>query len=107
MIEISAVVPTHNRKSMLRELIEALASQDYSKNKYEIIIVDDDSSDGTEDLVKSLKIPNLIYIRQKKAGPSTARSRGIKRARGRIVALLDDDLIPAKGWLRAMKSSFV
>ncbi|MBI4174476.1 MAG: glycosyltransferase [Candidatus Aenigmarchaeota archaeon] len=107
MIEISAVVPTHNRKSMLHELIEALASQDYPKNKYEIIIVDDDSSDGTEDLVKSLKIQNLIYMRQKKAGPSTARSRGIKKARGRIVALLDDDLIPAKGWLRAMAASFV
>lgn len=106
MIEISVVVPTYNRKAMLRELLGELAAQDYPKKRYEIIVVDDGSTDGTRDLVRSLKIPNLVYVWQKNAGPSTARDRGIKKAKGKIVALLDDDLLPSRRWLKAMASSF-
>ncbi|MFA4819937.1 MAG: glycosyltransferase family A protein [Candidatus Aenigmatarchaeota archaeon] len=107
MIDISVIIPTYNKKNMLIGLIKALRNQDYPKKNYEIIVVDDGSNDGTEELVKSIKTTNTIYIKQINSGPAEARNKGIKIARGKIITFIDDDCIPSSSWLKSIKSKFV
>lgn len=102
---MSIVVPTYNRKEKLRETINAVAKQDYPD--YELIIIDDGSSDGTEELVKELqqKFP-LRYFKQNNKGPAVARNLGVEKARGEIIVFTDDDCVPEKNWLTELKKGF-
>lgn len=94
MIEISVVMPTRNRRDSLEVVLPSLANQDYPKDKYELILVDNGSSDGTDELIKTLNIPNLRHIVQKEAGNRAgARNRGIKEASGKMVMFTDADII--------------
>jgi glycosyltransferase involved in cell wall biosynthesis len=93
---ISAVVPTFNRIATLRQTLTALAAQDYPD--YEIIVVDDGSSDGTGDVV-TREFPAVRYVRQPNRGPAAARNVGIRAALGDIVAFTDDDCLPPVDWL--------
>jgi len=106
MIEISVVVPTYNNEKVLKCLINSLSSQNYPKNKYEIIIVNDGSTDGTCEFAKNIINSNIVYLRQKHSGPAAARNRGISVAKGKIVAFIDDDCIASRGWLAAIKEGF-
>ncbi|MDQ7028787.1 MAG: glycosyltransferase family 2 protein [Ardenticatenia bacterium] len=79
-MHISVVVPTHNRKDLLRRCLEAVVSQDYPN--YDVIVVDDGSTDGTGEMVQR-EFPQVRYIRQEpNRGPAAARNRGIEVARG-------------------------
>ncbi len=78
---ISVVIPTHNRKDLLRRCLEAATNQDYPD--YEVIVVDDGSTDGTGEMVQH-EFPQVRYIRQEpNRGPAAARNRGIEAAGGR------------------------
>ncbi len=95
--EVSIVVPTHNHAALVGEALESVFAQTY--RNYEIIVVDDGSTDDTADVLKPLIERGLIrYIYQQKQGVSAARNRGIVEAHGRYIAFLDsDDLFePAK-----------
>ncbi|VVB89285.1 Glycosyltransferase AglE [uncultured archaeon] len=99
---VSIIVPTYNRKDLLKKSIESLLNQTYPKNKYEIIIVDDGSTDGTEKLVKELmgQAPDKIKsFTQDNKGPASARNIGIKYARGEFIGFIDDDVIVPNNWL--------
>jgi glycosyltransferase involved in cell wall biosynthesis len=88
MPEISVVIPTFNRRAMLREAIASVAAQRGAN--YEIIVIDDGSTDGTwEDLPSAPG--RLRAIRTARRGPAAARNRGIEAARGELVAFLDSD----------------
>nr|MBP7323737.1 glycosyltransferase family 2 protein [Deltaproteobacteria bacterium] len=84
---VSAIIPTYNRQHFLREAIESVLQQDYSH--YELIIVDDGSTDATRDLVAAY--PVAQYLHQKNQGVSAARNRGIAHARGSLITFLDSD----------------
>ena len=88
MEEISVVIPTLNRCFTLQRAIESVLQQ--ALMPCEVIVVDNGSSDGTLDLIKS-KSPTVRILHEKKIGVSAARNRGIKAAQGRWVALLDSD----------------
>jgi len=91
---VSIVIPTYNRKEVLKRCLELLFNQTYPKDKYEIILVDDGSTDGTDKMVFSLKPScKLVYIRQKRKGPHIARNQGIKKAKGDIVLFVDSDIL--------------
>jgi len=92
---ISIIIPTYNRRNDLKKCLDTIKNQSY-KN-HEIIIVDDGSTDGTEDLIKNY--PKIKYFKQNNKGPGAARNLGIKYAKGDIVAFTDDDCIPYKDWL--------
>ncbi len=99
MSYLSIVIPTYNRKDSLGVVLKSLAEQSYPQENYEIILVDNGSSDGTELLVKELAIPNLRHIVQGDSGRAGARNRGIKEASGELVLFTDADIIASPNLL--------
>lgn len=119
-MDISVIVCTHNRCELLWETLQSLMSQDYPVQDYEVIVVDNQSTDGTRDVVyKFMKkggdgSSNLIgedrvqvrYIFEEKIGLSNARNRGIAESRGDIVAFIDDDAIAERFWLSKLMNVY-
>lgn len=89
MSRISVIVPTYNRKDYLRQAIVALQNQ--SRPVDEIIVWDDGSSDGTDEMVDALQIPNLIYIHAENAGKCAALNGALSHATGDYIWICDDD----------------
>ena len=110
-IEVSIIIPTRNRKNMLRDVIKSLFNQTYPKDKYEIIVCDDGSTDGTEEIVKNMmkNAPcKLRYfkVQSKYRGPAFPRNVGIRAARGEIIGFTDDDCIVTPTWIEKAISYF-
>lgn len=84
----SVVIPTYNRREMLREALGSIWSQTFSD--YEVIVVDDGSTDGTQESLISQNGP-LRYLPQSHRGPGAARNLGIREAQGEYLAFLDSD----------------
>lgn len=94
MMNISVVVPTYNRVDRLKKTIQSLENQTYPKNDFEVIIVSDGSTDGTDEYLSSINTPlQLTYLRQNNQGPAAARNEGIKNAQGDIILFIDDDIV--------------
>ncbi|HVB82219.1 MAG TPA: glycosyltransferase family A protein [Candidatus Binataceae bacterium] len=91
--EISVIIPTHNRRAMLREALASVGAQRGAS--FEIIVVDDGSTDGTwQDLSgydQSARRDDIRATRTGRRGPAAARNRGIAMARGALIAFLDSD----------------
>jgi len=94
----SIIVPVYNGEKVISECIESLLNQDYPKNKYEIIIVDNNSKDKTSEIIK--KYPVRYLLEDKIQGPSAARNAGAREAKGEILAFFDSDQIADKSWLK-------
>jgi glycosyltransferase involved in cell wall biosynthesis len=89
--ELSVVVTTHNRRQLLRTCLQSLARQT-AAGEFEVVVVVDGSSDGTEQMLASLETPfPLTIVTQAQAGQSAARNAGAARARGRVLLFIDDD----------------
>jgi len=86
---VSVVIPTYNRCGYLQQAIESVLSQVYGD--FEVIVVDDGSTDGTARVVAGFDDGRVRYLYQPNAGRSAARNRGIEVARGMYLAFLDDD----------------
>ncbi|MBU0671594.1 MAG: glycosyltransferase [Candidatus Margulisbacteria bacterium] len=96
MIEASIIIGTFNSKDLLKKTLDSLFDQTYPPDKYEIVLADSMSDDGTEEMVNSLKPPcQLTYFRQENKGKVNARNNAIKKAQGEIIILTDAD-IPAE-----------
>ncbi|MDH4230915.1 MAG: glycosyltransferase [Nitrospirota bacterium] len=103
-INISVIIPTFNRKNTLTKCLHALFDQTYPKKNYELIVIDDGSTDGTGEIMNTLlsDAPCIMkYFRQVNSGPAAARNVGIKMAQGEIVLLIDDDIIAASSLLES------
>ena len=97
---ISAVICTHNRARYLPKAILSLANQDLPKEAYEILIVDNHSTDETPKIVEGFAgIGNIRYIHEPVIGLSHARNTGRQKAKAPLVAYLDDDAVASPGWL--------
>ena len=103
---VSVVIPTYNRLSLLMKAVECLKAQDYPVECFEVIIVDDGSTDGTGEWIRSvsgrvrgIEIRPLI---QHHGGPAAARNLGIEEARGDLIAFTDDDCLPQPNWLSCL-----
>jgi hypothetical protein len=90
---VSVVIPTHNRREKLNRLLRTILQSDYPKDKLEIIVVDDASTDGTYKAVKK-EFPEVEIFRNKnKKLVSACRNMGIKNSKGEFIFLVDDDNI--------------
>jgi GT2 family glycosyltransferase len=98
---ISVVVCSHNGRATIRECCESLTRLDYPN--FEVIIVDDGSTDGTGDIAAQF---DLRVVRTDHEGLGNARNIGATAARGDIVAYLDDDACPDEDWLRLLVTAF-
>ena len=106
---ISIIIPTYNRAELLSKCINSLIKQDYPKNKYEIIVVDDGSSDNTKELAENFikKYKNIQYINHpKNRGVAASRNTGIKKAKGENVAIVADDYILPENYLSTINKQF-
>ena len=103
-VHASIVVPTFNGKS--RQLEECLLALKHQKTRhaFEIIVVDDGSTDQTHELVN--RLCEIQRFQQCRQGPAAARNLGIRKALGEIVLFIDDDCIPEPDWLEAMLQPF-
>ncbi len=110
---VSIVVPFHNEKRVLRNCIDALLSQDFPDNLYEIILVDDASNDGSseeaEEILKEQRgqLPRISLIAVNRVGPSSARNAGIHQAKGELIAFTDVDTVPDREWIKKLIQPFL
>ncbi len=107
--DISVIVCTYNRAALLREALRSLFTQQVENLSYEIIVVDNNSSDDTPATVASLKSESpvpLRYVRESRQGNAYARNAGVEQAAASIIAFLDDDCIADKIWVATIKSAF-
>lgn len=99
-LKISVVVCTYNRARLLRSVLESLSRQELSPEDYEIIIVDNRSTDETRSVVDEFLIcGNVRYVFEDKQGLAHARNAGWQAAEGTFVGYLDDDSLAPSEWL--------
>ena len=108
---VSVVLSTFNRAQLLGPAIDALLGQHSSAPEYEVIIVDNNSTDDTASIVLSRLMggrggPRLRYVFEPRQGLSNARNAGIASARSELVAFTDDDVRVRPDWVRVIKESF-
>jgi glycosyltransferase involved in cell wall biosynthesis len=104
MIQTSIIIPVRNQKNPLLVALNSLKRQIKTARAFEIIICDDGSTDGTEQMVKKLRIP--IFFKYFKNDPplgrSANRNAGFKKSVGREIVFFDGDMVPADGYLDAI-----
>ena len=103
MPKFSVVVPTFNRAHLIKFSINSLLWQSF--RDFEIIVIDDGSTDNTKEVLKPL-MAKIRYCHQKNGGISSARNLGIKEAKGEYIAFTDDDIIADQTWLSAIDQCF-
>lgn len=86
---ISVVIPLYNKREMIERTLRSVFAQTFQD--FEIIVVDDGSTDGSAEVVKSINDSRIHLIHQDNSGVSAARNRGISEAHGELIALLDGD----------------
>jgi glucosyl-dolichyl phosphate glucuronosyltransferase len=103
---ISAVVCTYNRGSYIAKTIDSLLSQSLRRDLYEIIVVDNASTDDTASVVKNYESEGVRYVYEPRQGLSYSRNTGFQQSRGDIVAYIDDDAMAHPDWLEKLLKAF-
>jgi len=94
MPDVSVVIPTHNNRAVLERSLRALRAQDCPPDRYEIVVLDDGSDDGTEAMVRALRSPvQITYHWQPNRGRAAARNAGSRLATAPVLLYLDSDII--------------
>ena len=102
--EVSIVIPTYNRSGLLRDAVNSVLHQE-CECTFEIIVVDNNSTDDTKAVVQSLireKPGRLNYLVETKQGNAHARNCGVKAAKADIIAFVDDDVTVENNWLQSL-----
>jgi cellulose synthase/poly-beta-1,6-N-acetylglucosamine synthase-like glycosyltransferase len=100
---ISIIIPAYNAEKTIAQCIHSLLHQTEPQENYEIIVVNDGSTDRTEELLKSLGIKYCSQINQ---GPAAARNKGVALAQGDIILFTDSDCVAERNWIREMTAPF-
>jgi len=104
---ISVIIATHNRADYLKIALESLEAQSAESNTFEVIVVDNASTDNTCSVVESFKdrIKYISYIYETQALANHARNIGWQAAKGTYVAYIDDDAVPVTNWIKNIYNS--
>lgn len=90
-MDVSIIIPVYNNKDRLEKCLLALSQQTIPRNKYEIIVVDNDSTDGSYEI--AAKYSNAVLIQNRIRSPYPTRNLGIKKARGYYKILVDSNIV--------------
>jgi glycosyltransferase involved in cell wall biosynthesis len=106
--QLSVVIPTYNRKALLTSILDTLSEVKCVPNEMEVVVVDDGSCDGTEEmlLARQDSFPLRIMRHEQPQGPSVARNKGVAAAHGTILGFLDSDVLVDTQWWQAAKEYF-
>jgi glycosyltransferase involved in cell wall biosynthesis len=102
---VSVIVCTYNRVDFLQKCLDSLLSQ-HDAPRYEIVVVDNNSDDATASFVRAYTDQSILpihYVFEPVQGLSRAKNTGVKAARGKFVAFIDDDAIASDGWVHAIE----
>ena len=105
---LSVIICTYNNVELLKRSLSAILNQSLENNKFEILVIDNNSDDGTEEYIKEIISlhENLRYIKEPNQGLSYARNRAVKESRGEIITYIDDDAIAEKDFLKVVIEKF-
>ena len=100
--QVSVVMPTYNRLPILKRVLAGLAQQTFPSDCFEVVVVSDGSTDGTNEYLQETETPfPLRLFIQQNAGPAAARNRGVQEAGADLILFLDDDVVPAPNLIEA------
>ena len=102
-LAISVVIPCRNEHATLALCLDALHGQSFPKDRYELIVVDGGSTDGSRDVARAR---GIRVLRDPGRGPGAARNVGLAAARAPIVAFTDADCVPARDWLTSFAEAY-
>ncbi len=97
---VSVIIPAYNEVEHINACLSALSEQSFPADKYEVIVVDDGSTDGTTEMVKQFSWVKLIC--QDNQGPAAARNNGVKISKGRVILFTDADCQPDFHWVEQL-----
>ncbi|MCI4624572.1 MAG: glycosyltransferase [Candidatus Magnetoovum sp. WYHC-5] len=100
-MKASVIIPAYNAQKTIGMCLDALMKQTYTD--YEVIVIDDGSSDNTASIVNAYPVR---YVRQENSGPACARNRGVSLSSGEVILFTDSDCIPSQNWISEMVSVF-
>lgn len=105
---LSVVIPTRDRAPLLRQCLQSLCDQQFSREQFEVIVIDNGSTDDTAAVSRefSERLPALRYYYEPVPGQHTGRNLGMLRAAGEILVYGDDDIVAAPTWLAAIAEAF-
>ena len=110
MVAISIIIPTYNRAGPLHRALQSVIEQDFPRTDYEILIVDNASTDNTravaEEMIQAHRESTIRYIHEPIPGLLPARHRGATESQGAILVFIDDDIEADRGWLAAIHDAF-
>ena len=108
---VSVVIPTYNRRPILEKCLLALEQQQACPliDSYELVVVDDGSTDGTPDWLRqnATRFPHVRLIEQSHGGPAEGRNRGVDHAQGDVIVFIDSDLVVTDSFLSCHAGSLV
>ncbi|MGZ3845450.1 MAG: glycosyltransferase [Flavisolibacter sp.] len=107
---LSVIIPARNEENTITTVLTALSEQTYRKDRFEIIVVDDYSTDNTSNIVKTFALTNLVLIRPNTSSESSSKKKaieaGIKTAKGELIVTTDADCAPPARWLESINSFY-
>lgn len=112
LVFFSVVIPTYNRLPILKKCLKALENQDVANESisdYEIIVVDDGSTDGTLEWISNhiQELPHVKTLSQNHAGPASARNLGVNNAQGDWIVFIDSDLVVTPIFLQSHANALI
>jgi len=94
---VSVIIPVYKNFESLKLCLKALAKQSYPKDKYEVIVVDNESNVDNQSLIG--EFASVTFLREIYPGSYAARNKGILHATGEVLAFTDSDCVPAPDWI--------
>jgi len=96
---VSVILPVYNGERYIKKCLESLMNQSYPKDKYEVIVIDNGSSDSTVEILKTITNSQIQVLYESKRGSYAARNTGVSHSEGEILAFIDSDCVADNNWL--------